>query len=139
MEHSGFQFFFLLISHFEDLEPFEYLRIRLELWFFIWEWSLIWNCTIVFMFIFWIKLLKLDQVKDCIQIRFFFKKKKKKLFSTVSNCCLTWKSWRLSNHLCSSPERLGKEIRFLLFNWGPMLVEIFCLFLNSFMDDAEGP
>ena len=54
-------------------------------------------------------------------------------------CCLMWKSWHLSYLLCSSLERLGKEIRFLLFSWGPMLVETFCLFLNSFMDDVEGP
>ena len=35
-----------------------------------WHFSIIWNCTIVFMFIFWIRLLNLGQVKDCIQIRF---------------------------------------------------------------------
>ena len=54
-------------------------------------------------------------------------------------CCLTWKSWRLSNHLCSFLERVGKEIRFLLFSGGPMLMEIFSLYLNSFMGDIEGP
>ena len=43
-----------------------------------------------------------------------------------------WKSWHLNNHLCSFLDCLRKEIRFLLFSWGPMLVEIFCLFLNSY-------
>jgi len=54
-------------------------------------------------------------------------------------CCLKWKSWHLNNHLCCFPDRLRKEIRFLLFSWGPMLMEIFCLFLNSFMDNVKDP
>ena len=40
-----------------------------------------------------------------------------------------------------SPVQFSRTFRegdkILLFSWGPMLVEIFCLFLNSFMDDIE--
>ena len=90
------------------------------------------------------KLLNFLSKKVVIFIYYVFLKKVEILHAlslwgrrVPRGCCLTWKSWRLSNHLCSFLECLGKEIRFSLFSWGPMLVEIFCLFLNSFMVHSD--